>query len=101
MSETSRRHLAAIAALVLGLFIGLTLLPVALTGPLGAWVALVPQPGCACRPGAYWVAIAGTQNVTTEVHVTAYRTWTSTQLMSSRRPGRPSASNVAARPTFS
>src|SRR4249920_3433474 len=38
MSETSRRHLTAISALVLGLFVGLTLLPVALTGPLGDWV---------------------------------------------------------------
>jgi S-DNA-T family DNA segregation ATPase FtsK/SpoIIIE len=36
MSEQARRRLGAIAALVLGTFIGLTLLPLPLTGPLGA-----------------------------------------------------------------
>jgi len=36
MSEESRRRLGAIAALVLGIFVGLTLLPLPLTGPLGA-----------------------------------------------------------------
>ena len=35
MSTDSRRRLGAITALVLGLFVGLTLLPVALTGPVG------------------------------------------------------------------
>jgi len=35
MSEEGRRHLGAIVALVLGSFVGLTLLPVHLTGPLG------------------------------------------------------------------
>ncbi len=32
------RHLTAIAALVLGVFVGITLLPVSITGPLGNWV---------------------------------------------------------------
>ncbi|HSR91478.1 MAG TPA: DNA translocase FtsK [Gemmatimonadales bacterium] len=32
------RHLTAIAALVLGVFLGITLLPVSITGPLGNWV---------------------------------------------------------------
>jgi S-DNA-T family DNA segregation ATPase FtsK/SpoIIIE len=35
MSDEGRRHLSAIVALVLGSFIGLTLLPVHVTGPLG------------------------------------------------------------------
>lgn len=35
MSDEGRRHLSAIVALVLGSFIGLTLLPVHLTGPIG------------------------------------------------------------------
>ncbi len=35
MSTDSRRRLGAITALVLGLFVGLTLLPVAMTGPVG------------------------------------------------------------------
>jgi DNA segregation ATPase FtsK/SpoIIIE, S-DNA-T family len=35
MSTDSRRRLGAITALVLGLFVGLTLLPVAITGPVG------------------------------------------------------------------
>jgi len=38
MSETGRRHLGAIVALVLGSFVGLTLLPVHLTGPFGDWL---------------------------------------------------------------
>lgn len=38
MSSEGRRHLAAIIALVAGSFVGLTLLPVAVTGPLGAWL---------------------------------------------------------------
>ncbi len=38
MSEQGRRHLSAIIALILGSFIGLTLLPVHLTGPLGEWL---------------------------------------------------------------
>jgi len=38
MSEEGRRHLGAIVALVLGSFLGLTLLPVHLTGPLGEWL---------------------------------------------------------------
>jgi S-DNA-T family DNA segregation ATPase FtsK/SpoIIIE len=36
--DLRQRHLAAIAALVFGLFIGLTLLPIPLTGPLGQWL---------------------------------------------------------------
>jgi DNA segregation ATPase FtsK/SpoIIIE, S-DNA-T family len=36
MSSEGRRHLAAIVALVVGSFVGLTLLPVNLTGPIGA-----------------------------------------------------------------
>jgi S-DNA-T family DNA segregation ATPase FtsK/SpoIIIE len=35
MTADSRRRLGAITALVLGLFIGLTLLPIAITGPVG------------------------------------------------------------------
>ena len=35
MSTDSRRRLGAIAALVLGLFVGLTLLPIPITGPVG------------------------------------------------------------------
>lgn len=35
MSEEGRRHLSAIIALVIGSFLGLTLLPVHLTGPIG------------------------------------------------------------------
>lgn len=35
MSDEGRRHLSAIVALVIGSFIGLTLLPVHVTGPLG------------------------------------------------------------------
>ena len=35
MSSDSRRRLGAITALVLGLFVGLTLLPIAITGPVG------------------------------------------------------------------
>ncbi len=38
MSEEGRRHLSAIIALVAGSFVGLTLLPVAVTGPFGAWL---------------------------------------------------------------
>jgi len=38
MSDEARRHLSAIIALVAGSFVGLTLLPVAVTGPLGAWL---------------------------------------------------------------
>jgi DNA segregation ATPase FtsK/SpoIIIE, S-DNA-T family len=38
MSEEGRRHLSAIIALVVGSFIGLTLLPLDLTGPIGAWL---------------------------------------------------------------
>ena len=38
MSEEARRRLGAIAALVFGLFAGITLLPVPATGPIGAWL---------------------------------------------------------------
>jgi S-DNA-T family DNA segregation ATPase FtsK/SpoIIIE len=38
MSDEGRRHLGAIVALVLGSFLGLTLLPLHLTGPLGEWL---------------------------------------------------------------
>jgi len=38
MSDQGRRHLGAIVALVLGSFLGLTLLPLHLTGPLGEWL---------------------------------------------------------------
>jgi S-DNA-T family DNA segregation ATPase FtsK/SpoIIIE len=38
MSEEGRRHLGAIVALVLGAFVGLTLLPGNMTGPLGHWL---------------------------------------------------------------
>ncbi|MEO8637062.1 MAG: DNA translocase FtsK [Gemmatimonadales bacterium] len=36
--ETGHRHLTAIVALVFGSFVGLTLLPVHLTGPMGEWL---------------------------------------------------------------
>ncbi len=38
MSSESRRKLGAITALVVGLFLGLTLLPVGLTGPVGRYI---------------------------------------------------------------
>ncbi len=38
MNEESRRKLLAISALVLGLFLGLSLLPAGFTGPLGGWL---------------------------------------------------------------
>ena len=38
MSIDSRRRLGAITALVLGLFVGLTLLPIGLTGPVGRYL---------------------------------------------------------------
>jgi hypothetical protein len=38
MSTDSRRRLGAITALVLGLFLGLTLLPVPITGPVGRYI---------------------------------------------------------------
>ena len=38
MSGDSRRRLGAVAALVLGLFVGLTLLPVNVTGPVGSFL---------------------------------------------------------------
>ncbi len=38
MSDEGRRHLGAIVALVAGSFVGLTLLPVHLTGGLGEWL---------------------------------------------------------------
>jgi DNA segregation ATPase FtsK/SpoIIIE, S-DNA-T family len=38
MSSDSRRRLGAITALVVGLFVGLTLLPFPLTGPFGNWL---------------------------------------------------------------
>jgi DNA segregation ATPase FtsK/SpoIIIE, S-DNA-T family len=38
MTTDSRRRLGAITALVLGVFVGLTLLPFELTGPVGRWV---------------------------------------------------------------
>ncbi len=38
MSEEGRRHLSAIVALVIGSFVGLTLLPVHVTGPIGEWL---------------------------------------------------------------
>jgi S-DNA-T family DNA segregation ATPase FtsK/SpoIIIE len=38
MSADSRRRLGAITALVIGLFLGLTLLPLPLTGPVGTWL---------------------------------------------------------------
>ena len=41
MSEQGRRHLSAIIALILGSFLGLTLLPVHVTGPFGEWVGQV------------------------------------------------------------
>jgi DNA segregation ATPase FtsK/SpoIIIE, S-DNA-T family len=41
MSEEGRRHLSAIVALVLGSFVGLSLLPVHLTGPIGEWLGSV------------------------------------------------------------
>ena len=41
MSEQGRRHLSAIIALILGSFLGLTLLPVHLTGPFGEWIGQV------------------------------------------------------------
>ena len=48
MSADSRRRLGAITALVLGLFVGLTLLPIRVTGPVGRR-----------RPGAVAVLGAG------------------------------------------
>ena len=38
MTSDSRRRLGAITALVLGVFVGLTLLPFELTGPVGRWI---------------------------------------------------------------
>ena len=38
MSSESRRRLGALTALVVGLFLGLTLLPVGLTGPVGGYI---------------------------------------------------------------
>ena len=38
MSEEARRRLGAVAALVFGLFAAITLLPIAATGPTGAWL---------------------------------------------------------------
>jgi len=38
MSSDSRRRLGAITALVVGLFVGLTLLPLPVTGPIGHWI---------------------------------------------------------------
>ena len=38
MSSDSRRRLGAITALVVGLFVGLTLLPLPVTGPFGHWL---------------------------------------------------------------
>jgi S-DNA-T family DNA segregation ATPase FtsK/SpoIIIE len=41
VSEEARRRLGAIAALVLGLFAAITLLPIPATGPIGAWLGRV------------------------------------------------------------
>ena len=38
MTADSRRRLGAVTALVLGVFVGLTLLPLPVTGPVGAWI---------------------------------------------------------------
>ncbi len=38
MTVDSRRRLGAVTALVLGVFVGLTLLPIPLTGPVGGWI---------------------------------------------------------------
>jgi S-DNA-T family DNA segregation ATPase FtsK/SpoIIIE len=38
MTADSRRRLGALTALVLGVFVGLTLLPIPLTGPVGGWI---------------------------------------------------------------
>jgi S-DNA-T family DNA segregation ATPase FtsK/SpoIIIE len=38
MTADSRRRLGAVTALVLGVFVGLTLLPFGLTGPVGSWI---------------------------------------------------------------
>ena len=38
MNQDTRRRLGALAALAAGLFIGLTLLPVHITGPVGSWL---------------------------------------------------------------
>jgi len=38
MTADSRRRLGAVTALVLGVFVGLTLLPFGLTGPVGRWI---------------------------------------------------------------
>jgi hypothetical protein len=38
MSSDSRRRLGAITALVVGLFVGLTFLPLPLTGPVGKYI---------------------------------------------------------------
>jgi len=38
MTSDSRRRLGAITALVFGVFVGLTLLPFELTGPVGSWI---------------------------------------------------------------
>jgi len=38
MTADSRRRLGAVTALVLGVFVGLTLLPLPLTGPVGGWI---------------------------------------------------------------
>src|SRR4051812_27279960 len=38
MSTDSRRRLGALTAMVLGLFVGLTLLPIPITGPVGRYI---------------------------------------------------------------
>jgi S-DNA-T family DNA segregation ATPase FtsK/SpoIIIE len=38
MTADSHRRLGALTALVLGVFVGLTLLPIPLTGPVGGWI---------------------------------------------------------------
>jgi len=38
MSTDSRRRMGALTALVLGLFVGLTLLPIPITGPVGRYI---------------------------------------------------------------
>ncbi len=57
MSEDARRRLGAIAALVAGLFLGLTLLPFPLTGPMGSGIGRLLWKGLGA--GAVGVPLLG------------------------------------------
>ncbi len=57
MSEDNRRRLGAVAALALGVFLALTLLPGNLTGPIGGWIG--PGLWSAFGVGAVGLPLAG------------------------------------------